>query len=600
MSHEPSCAASSSDYAIDEVLARHSSACWLERRMKSFKMPWDNKLTTMHDSYVARERKRLAVCGPLGPASVAVTAPEKSQGLGAVHSAFSVAGLKFGRQSDEVVWQAQLSAERKAGFKKWLSMILAAPLAWQVTRDVTAGGRQLQLGYMLGESVRETLAGKATSTIHARAGPLLRFWAHCRKAGIEAWPVQEHAIYLYMKAEKSAAPSAFRSLMLSISFAFHLFGLAGAEQVLGSGRIRGLAESHYAERRKVVQRPPLTVDQLKLLEGIVVDGARAMVDRIAAGFFLTLVYGRLRYSDGLSVTNLVLDLHEDGGLVRGYMEGQAERCKTSVTLQKKVRFLPVVIPLKSVGSSNWPIKWLELRAQEGLRCGEGTPLLGTPIRGGRWLPKPLSVGLAGDWLRSLLGENAGPAEGVRVATHSCKCTTLSMLAKFGADHGTRRLLGYHSAGKDKSMLVYSRDAMASPVRKLEDMIQAVIEGRFVPDCTRSGYFPGDDARALQASVDAGSDLSGSSSAGSDDDEAADPAGEESAAEEVVGDWGPELKDDLEYYRHRVSRYIHIVADEAGAEFLCGRRVAQSYEALDRKPRFMHPTCPLCFKKAAVV
>ena len=56
--------------------------------------------------------------------------------------------------------------------------------------------------------------------------------------------------------------------------------------------------------------------------------------------------------------------------------------------------------------------------------------------------------------------------------------------------------------------MYSRDAMASPIRKLEDMIQAVIEGRFVPDCTRSGYFPGDDARAFQASVDAGSDLSG--------------------------------------------------------------------------------------------
>ena len=595
MSHGSGAAASSTD----EVYARHSMACWLERRLKSFRMPWDNRLNSMYDVYISRERKRFAVAGPLGPSVVAVANPEEDLGWGVARSAFSVAGIKYGRQSDELVWQAQVSAERKAGIKKWLSLVLSAPLAWQVTRDVTAGGRQLQLGYLLGESVTDALAGKATSTVHARAGPLLRFWAYCRRAGIDAWPAQEHAIYLYMKTEKCAAPTSFKSLMLSISFAFHMFGLGGAEQVLGSGRIKGLAAAHYADRRKVLQRPPLTVRQLLQLEDIVQDSNRATVDRVAAGFFLTLVYGRLRYSDGLSVTSLALDVHEVDGKIIGYMEGQAERCKTSVTLQKKVRFLPMVIPLRSVGDTNWPITWLELRASEGLKCGAGWPLLPTPIRGGRWMQKPLTVSLAGDWLRSLLGVGGSPAGEVRVATHSCKCTTLSMLAKFGTDHGARRLLGYHSAGKDKSMLVYSRDAMAAPVRKLEEMLQAIVEGRFDPDCTRSGYFPGDDARSREVAAEASADSSGSSSEGSVDEELEDPAGEESAAEEVVGDWGPELEVDLEYYRHRVSRYIHIVADEAGAEFMCGRRVAPTYEALERRPRFTHPACPQCLRKATV-
>ena len=42
----------------------------------------------------------------------------------------------------------------------------------------------------------------------------------------------------------------------------------------------------------------------------------------------------------------------------------------------------------------------------------------------------------------------------------------------------------------------------------------------------------------------------------------------------------------------------MVSDEAGAEFLCGRRVSDSYFELEFKPRFMHPSCPQCFKKAA--
>ena len=37
------------DEVLDEVYARRGSACWLERRAKSFKMPWDNRMATMHE-----------------------------------------------------------------------------------------------------------------------------------------------------------------------------------------------------------------------------------------------------------------------------------------------------------------------------------------------------------------------------------------------------------------------------------------------------------------------------------------------------------------------------------------------------------------------
>ena len=64
-----------------------------------------------------------------------------------------------------------------------------------------------------------------------------------------------------------------------------------------------------------------------------------------------------------------------------------------------------------------------------------------------------------------------------------------MAAKFGVQHSARRMLGYHSASKDKSLLVYSRDSQAKPLRELEKMLRAIKRKQFVPDSTRSGYFP---------------------------------------------------------------------------------------------------------------
>ena len=53
-----------------------------------------------------------------------------------------------------------------------------------------------------------------------------------------------------------------------------------------SARIKGVADSHYADRRKIVQRPPLTVNQILMLERTVHDEARTSYDRIGCWFLL--------------------------------------------------------------------------------------------------------------------------------------------------------------------------------------------------------------------------------------------------------------------------------------------------------------------------
>ena len=98
----------------------------------------------------------------------------------------------------------------------------------------------------------------------------------------------------------------------------------------------------------------------------------------------------------------------------------------------------------------------------------------------------LKVGMGGAWLRALLPETNEGAPEVRVATHSCKATLFSWLAKRGVAAGPRRMLGYHVPRKDKSLVIYARDSLAAPLRELDKTIGEIAAGAFKPDLTRSG------------------------------------------------------------------------------------------------------------------
>lgn len=220
----------------------------------------------------------------------------------------------------------------------------------------------------------------------------------------------------------------------------------------------------------------------------------------------------------------------------------------------------------------------------------------TPLEGRGWSKAPLDVAHAGQWLRGLLKVSA---EGVnRVATHSCKCTTLSMMAKYGTDSFSRRCLGYHTHGKDQSLLIYSRDSMSSPLRKLTEVIMAIREKKFDPDTSRSGFFMGADATASGSGGvqldDAASDSSDSH--GSQSEEDGEPDEDEKAASKVVGEWKPQhVNDECLFARHRVSRCIHVIEDESGTSTKCGRTLSTRYIRLMSRPEFLHPICSVCFR-----
>ena len=571
-------------------------------RAVSFKLPWEQNMSTPWDVCKRFKAGEIFGKGVMPPIPKPITAAEFQEEFnpGGI-DAFKNAGLVLKTKSDMKLWSEKLSWERKAAYKKWTSVILKEVGAFDITRKLFGGSRLLSSArHGLTESIMDALGTKATSTLHARAGPLLHFINHHESMQQSFFPMDEQTTYEYMKSCEHRAPSFLRSFLLSVSFARHHFGLHGAGEVLDSSRVRGCAQRHFSLKRKLVQRPPLSKLQIERLEEIVHSPERTSLDRIASGFFLVLIYGRLRFSDGQQVVLANLDMPNAD---QGFLEGNAQRTKTGLSLEKKTRLLPVAIPTISLKSLPWIPVWLQLRAKcFGVdEAAKKFPLLPSPAANGTWSNIPLGVTAGSQWLRSLLGDT-GSASSVRIGTHSCKASMLSWCAKYGINHSHRRILGYHCAGRDKSLLTYSRDGAAEPLRCLCKVIGDVRDGRFLPDCTRSGRFPMDDKKddyPIEEDFDVSDGSDESSSEGSDDESVPDVEVDELACKKVVGQWDPEggmvFSNDAKFVRHRISRCIHVFDDEGGTHLRCGRKIATTYVVLLEKPAFMHPLCNICFK-----
>ena len=572
----------------DDAMGLHLLSCVSATKhvfSNNIKMPWDRRFIGHYDR--ATDVHKI----PLPVRDFIPREGHETGGLGEVRmensdTAFKKAGLKLLKACDERLWTDRLSSERKAAIRKWTSLVSSEPMAWEVAVRHFSQGAMIFASGGLNESIRDSLAAKASNTLHARANPLFRFAKFCSEHGLRPWPIKEAVVYDFLNSDAGFAPTFPRSLIISISFAHHLLGLKGDIGQIASGRTKGLTHSWFLKKRRLVQKPPLSVEQLVALEKIVVNEAKGVQDRIAAGFFVFTTYCRARYSDALNVAALRLDITLRDGMAHGWIEADAARTKTASNLERKTRFLPMSAPVKTVSGVDWSRAWLQLRREARMEAAEGVPLLPAPNDSGSWANVPLSASSAGIWLRSLLQEAGGP-ELSRVGTHSMKCTLLSWCAKFGLDPSIRRALGYHTSSADKSINIYARDAMSTPLRELQRVIDSVAGGEFLPDQTRSGYFAAPAAEEFE-----------SSSESSGDEEDHDDAKDEEAIDAIAGQWQgtrdtPWSRVAAVFFRHSTSRCIHVMLDESGADFCCDRRITTAYIRLEKKPDFLHPLCSTC-------
>ena len=236
--------------------------------------------------------------------------------------------------------------------------------------------------------------------------------------------------------------------------------------------------------------------------------------------------------------------------------------------------------------------------------GPGMPLFPALTNQG-WSRVPATAGAAADWLRKILLIMGFPGAKVQcIGTHSCKATTLSWMSKFGETLEIRSQLGYHTTRN--SALIYSRDAMAGPIRRLQFVLEQIRLSRFMPDMTRSGYFPGAASEETENITDDNTtdspESSDSEDSADEEDDVKDKTLIEQAADAELDAWSEHatieslaLDTPPSLFRNASTRYIHIVADESGARFRCGREVTTSYQQLSEVPRFCTPQCRQCFR-----
>jgi len=262
------------------------------------------------------------------------------------------------------------------------------------------------------------------------------------------------------------------------------------------------------------------------------------------------------------------------------------RTKTSNRSGRRRRLLRVAAEAHGVGGSPCAASWLRARQETGLKAGVGIPLMPAPDQSQGWSTVPLGNYSATRWLLAILSEGAPLSSVVNIGMHSCKVTLLSWAAKYGLALQTRKLLGYHTSSQDETAILYSRDAMAAPLRELSRLIDAVRSGAFVPDQGRSGTFHS-GTLPLESAV-----LSDSTASGLSEDSNA------SEAVRQVADLHPlrvpPTWDSLPLYQHRERGTFHVLRpSHEPPTLVCGRPVSGAFSACPVRPNFISPRCMVC-------
>ena len=342
-------------------------------------------------------------------------------------------------------------------------------------------------------SIVEAVVGtRAPTTLVKRANALLSFLRWFDKnnwTGLE--PFGEECIWRYLQHLKdTGAPGTKGSAALSaFRFAHHLLGFDSLGPALNSRRLVGICEIMMSKKRLLKQALVLTVSQVKGLHRALKDPAFHVFDRAVIAYLLFALYGRCRNSDLLMIRSIEPDFNDSGGFVR------IQTCnhKTGRAAMLKARLLPIVIPARGVDGTVWVQDALEALGSAGadLATPIDGPLLRAPSGNAMELMKRgQKASEVSSMLRMFVGSpDPVPGSDVEcVSSHSLKATTLSWCARFGLSPSTRSLLGRHTYSLNETYAIYSRDLACSPAAELQKVIDAVAEGKFLPDSQRSEFF----------------------------------------------------------------------------------------------------------------
>ena len=389
---------------------------------------------------------------------------------------------------------AEEDSETRAGcLRSWLQVILQM----KETFAVFSGIPWQQNEAVQVRTLADYVENKATGTLATRLHPWSLFFQWIEEHHYKAYDLDEPMAHEYISWMVSAGKPATRpsSFLGSIGFCIGSFGFGRGQLILMSSRVRGVSLRGLKTKRVTRKRDPLKMKWVQAIEKAVVEtcwsqstAVLSQQEAAIAGFIAMLVHTRSRNKDLSRVTKEpTLDLTEDGSA--GYIETDTtgDATKSGNTAKKARLALPIVGLALGLSGEPWAEAWLQIRCLVGLDAAADGCLLREPLVGGTFSPARIESGQTSEWLKFLLNKlGVASDELLGVGSHSCKATLLSLLAKAGASPEDRKILGGHAQQGDRSMLEYSRDALAGPLDRLERTLELVRTNKFDPDATRSG------------------------------------------------------------------------------------------------------------------
>ena len=385
----------------------------------------------------------------------------------------------------------------------------AAVDKWQLV--LTAAGPHSSLGKLadgdeliLRTAVEQCLELKSAATSSKRAGAFLLFMRWSQDEGRQAFPIDEAVVNAYLEVASGASATRASSFLEALAFAFGMFQLCDLDTVL-TPRNRGLAARGVKRKRIRVQRLPLSAAAVQVCEAEIATGlchtSLSPQEYILLGFFLFRLHARLRCGDASRID-------QEPVIIEEFFEAKLEPGQHKTGHAKAFRDLanPVAGFAQGVSQVPWCQKWLEARAQLGLKAEDDGTLQPAAHASGDFGVSRIDTSEVGRWDRSILAKmGITEAASEQFGNHTAKATLLSWAAKADLAPQHRKLLGAHVDRDDKSMITYARDAMAGPLARLKVVLEAIRERRFNPDASRSGRwveapFPPRSSKALMPSL----------------------------------------------------------------------------------------------------
>ena len=381
-------------------------------------------------------------------------------------------------------------ADKRLAIGKLVSLVMISPGSFQIGRTILEEEDESNLEIALYETIDMVMAMKSPNTLNKRAGSLLLYtkWFKTNREG-DVFPVLEKdvAAYLFSLKRSGKFTSRGASFRESLKFSHFTLGLDGAISACDSPRVKGASDMMLSGGSEWSPADPLLTSEVMKLHKALLDETLHLLDRIAAGHVLVMVYGRCRASDLCHIHNIRCDFDSSSG----YLEFDTRFHKTSRKASLKTKLLPIVLPVVGINNENWVTKMLELRIQSGLKSSGilDSPWWPAPSEltqsGINWSRRPVSSEEITAWLNRFLEVPGGTRQ---VSSHSAKATCLSWLSKAGVPRDDRDILGGHVTALHGSGPLYARDLLSAPLRKLEETISFIAGKQFMPDHNRSGMF----------------------------------------------------------------------------------------------------------------